>query len=195
MNGDLTMGGAITLTQTTANSTRASSLIGVVSNGTINGNVTLASGGSITANGEGAEGMLIGGNGVVGNITIGGTIRTIGVSTTAVSVNTNTNAIHAEGGLAFGIGASVSNGIEILGAGGSTTTSAGIIVTGTGPAVEISPTLQGASNAATTPLKIGVYTSDGSTAADGNDPGFSFYNRGTCPFSRRIRTSPPPLSQ
>jgi hypothetical protein len=186
LTGNLTMGGAITLDQTTANSTTASSLIGADLLGTVNGNVALPSGGTLTVTGDGGEGMVIGGGGIVGgNLVIGGTIGTTGLSTTTEtqSVITNPNTIYPEGGLGLGIGASVANGVAILGPGFSGDTSAAaasVTVQGLSPAVQIDPGLNSAPlNGTAVPLVIGVYTTDGTTAADTNDPGFSVYNRGT----------------
>jgi hypothetical protein len=179
LNGNLTMAGSVSLTQTTATSTTNSSLFGLLMNGTLNGNFQQPSGSSITVSGMDSTGVLLAGNGVNGNVEIGGTLATRGTATP--TINSSGTAVNPEGGTALAIGASVTRGVAIFGpgySGDSSVTAATVTTTGLSPAVDIDPGLDTAV-AQTAPLVIGVYTGDGVTPADTNDPGFSFYNRGT----------------
>lgn len=171
--GNLTMGGTETLTQTTATSTSASTLFALQMNGTLTGNFLLPSGATVSATGAGATGLQFGGDGVNGDVVIGGTLVARG--TDVPKLNSTNTAANPEGGTALEIGADVTNGVAILGPGysGDSTATASVTSQGTLPAVQITPL------ASSAPLVIGVYTADGSTPADTNDPGFSFYNRGT----------------
>ncbi len=180
--GNLNLGGSMTVSQSTNLSTTASSIYGLYMNGQVNGNIVVPAGGSITVTGEGSQAMFISGTGVQGNITIGGTVTAAGYSTTQTNAaaKINSNTIYPEAGTTFTVSANVNNGIALLGPAfsGDTTTASSVTNIGFGPAIRIDP----ASNLAftqTTPLVIGVYTTDGTTYADANDPGFSFYNRGT----------------
>jgi hypothetical protein len=168
--GDLTIAGTVSASSTSTTQT-ATSMFGLYSLGTIQGNVTVAAGGTLAAAGHGAEAMAIMGGGVTGSITIGGALTSSVVTKQVTSytqqVNTTTNP---EGGPAMNINANVGGGIAILGATtpSSSTVSGSVGMQGTGPAINISPL-----STATTSLTIGVYT------ADTANPGFSFYNRGS----------------
>jgi hypothetical protein len=179
LKGNLSFGGAFTMTQTTATSTTASSLYGLLMSGQVQGNIVLPSGGTMTISGEGATGMSIQGSGVTGSISIGGVLSTVGYSaTTTVNTNTNSNTVYPEAGTALAVGASVGNGIAILGpgfSGDTSVTAASVTTSGTSPAIIINPGIN-AVYSSTTPQAssqvVGVYS-------DTNDPGFSFYNRGS----------------
>lgn len=181
--GNLTLGGALQLNQTTATSTTVSSLYGVLMQGTVQGNVSvLGNGGSIAVTGAGGQGIAIQGGGVTGALAIGGSVSTVGYNgySTTTAALTTTILTHPEAGTALSIGASINNGIAILGPGynGDTSVAGGGVTTqGTAAAVFINPGLNAAVATQTAPLTIGVYSLNG--AGDTYDPGFSFYNRGS----------------
>lgn len=180
LQGDMTVGGTISLTQTTATSTTSTALYGLYDYGQINGNFVQSAGSTITVTGAGSTGLLFAGNGINGNIVLGGSVIANGTTTATQLTNTSSNTTHPEGGSALEIAASVTNGISIQGPGfsGDTSATAATITTqGLSPAVQINPGLNSVTQSA--PMVIGVYTTDGTTAGDTNDPGFSFYNRGT----------------
>jgi len=185
LNGNLTLGGVMTAEQTTAKSTTASSLIGVASYGQINGNVLLPSGGSLTVSGAGAEGMLLAGTGVNGNLTIGGTLATVGISGSAASTTTGitSSTILPEAGPALIVNAGVSHGIALLSSGSVSTQ-------GAAPAIVIAPL-----STATSPLTVGVWTGYTDTLSklqpETSDPGFSFYNRGAVSGSQLSSSNNP----
>ncbi|MDE2265995.1 MAG: autotransporter domain-containing protein [Alphaproteobacteria bacterium] len=180
--GNLTIGGTMALTQTTSTSTSLSNLYGVLSEGTIQGNLSVISGGgAITVTGAGAQGIAVEGGGIKGGaLTIGGSVSTIGFTgyNSNGTISTSITS-HPEAGTALTVAASVDNGIAILGPGYSGDTSvpaAGLSTQGTSATLYIDPGLN-VSVAQTTPLTIGVYSLNGT--GDLNDPGFSFYNRGS----------------
>ncbi|MDE2112384.1 MAG: autotransporter outer membrane beta-barrel domain-containing protein [Alphaproteobacteria bacterium] len=181
--GDLSLGGTIQVVQTTSTSTTLSNLYGVLSQGTIQGNLSvLSGGGAITVTGAGGQGISIQGYGIKGGaLTIGGSVTTIGFTGYNNNLTLSTSATnHPEGGTALAVAASVDNGIAILGPGFSGDTSvaaASVSTQGTSATVYISPGLNSSVTTQTAPLMIGVYSLNG--AADANDPGFSFYNRGS----------------
>ncbi len=178
LHGNLNLGGTFTVTQTTASSTTASGLYGLHMLGQVQGNILLPSGGSMTILGAGAQGMSILGSGVTGSITIGGTLATGAPAPTTSSYYTNTSKIvYPEAGAALTIGAGVGNGIAILGNtyAGQGLASGVVATQGVSPAVVIGP-----NTTLTSPMRIGVYTTDGTPAGgDAVDPGFSFVNRGS----------------
>ncbi len=147
LTGDLTIGGSVTASSTSTTQT-ATSMFGLDSLGTIQGNVTVASGATLAAYGAGAQAMVIQGNGVTGSITIGGALTSSVVAKQITNYtqqpNTTTNP---EAGPAMNIGAPVGGGIAILGpTTPSSSTAAGAVSmqgsdgVGTGPAINISPT-------------------------------------------------------
>ncbi|HUO97874.1 MAG TPA: autotransporter outer membrane beta-barrel domain-containing protein [Rhizomicrobium sp.] len=173
LDGDLTLGGTIAVTANTTTNTNATGVYGVLSYGQINGNVSLPAGGTMTVSGQGARGISIQGTGVDGYVSIGGSITTTMPYQQVTSINQKVNTTtNPEGGPALEVGASVTQGIAILGptVSASTTSAGTLAVRGSGPGVYIAPV--SSSVAPTTPLTIGVYTGD---TADQN---FSFYNRG-----------------
>ena len=166
LQGNLTIAGTVSATAaTTSNNSSASlAMFGLLSNGKITGNVTLASSGTLAAYGQGAVGMLLTGQGVTGTLDINGALTsTILSSSNAYNpnqkINTTTNP---EAGAALEIGASIGGGVSI-GATGS------VKAQGAGPAVVIGSSI---ATAQTGPITIGLYS-------DSADPGFSFYNRGS----------------
>jgi hypothetical protein len=167
--GDIDIAGQIAMTPTSATSTTTSlgNLFAIDLAGTMTGNIDIESGASISASGEGAEGIQILGT-LTGSFTNSGILQTYGVATV-----TNTNNTQPEAGTALGIGASVTNGIYNAGPSTSsdtTTARATISTVGNAPAILINPTINSANP--TSPLVIGVYN-------DPTDPGNSFINRGT----------------
>ncbi len=179
LNGDLSLGGTITVSQTTAASRTDSNLYGLLMKGEVNGNISLPSGGTMTIYGKGATGMSIQGTGVIGSISIGGTLATAGESSSAIASsraysNTNTsNIVYPESGSALVVAASVGQGIAILGPSYSGSSIAAASVTNA--STYLTPTIVIDPAKYTTPtasLVIGVYS-------DSYDPGFGFYNRGT----------------
>ena len=198
LKGNLSLGGAFTVSQTTASSTAGSGLYGLLMEGKVIGNISIPSGGSMAVYGAGATGMSIQGAGVTGSISIGGSLTTIGedlssANATAKSVSSNnSNTVYPEAGSALVVTANVTNGIAILGKSYSSDATASASVTSEGtsatPAILISPGLNDIVDSPTyeggqtAPLTIGVYTgytAAGVTYAETADPGFSFYNRGT----------------
>jgi hypothetical protein len=171
--GDMTLAGSISDSANTTSNTDTS-VYGLLSLGQIQGNVSMTSTGSLTVYGHGSRAMSIQGSGVTGYISIGGTLASSVTSPQVYSytdkVNTTTNP---EAGPALEVSANVGGGIAILGptSSGAGAAAATVSVSGTGPAIDISPALN-SSLTPTGPLTIGVFNPD--TA----DPGFSFYNRG-----------------
>jgi hypothetical protein len=169
--GDIDIAGTLNVLPTSANSTKSSlgNVIAINLGGTMTGNLDIQTGGIVSAQGEGAEGIQLLGN-LAGSITNNGTIETFG--STASNTNPN-NSNLPEAGTALGIGANVSGGIYNSGPSttSDTTTTRSIISTvGDAPTVLINPTIGNATP--TTPLVIGVYS-------DATDPGYSFLNRGS----------------
>ena len=157
--------------------------------GSFTGDIVTTSGSSISIS---AVGTTSGGialqSGLLGNVTLGGSIKASGSGITGVSVSapisdaftnkgtistdsgdTRTTAIHASPGSAVGIGGSVGGGILNAGPanGGDATARATISTVGTGPALLIAPSAGGS----VADLAVGVYS-------DANNPGFSVLNRG-----------------
>ena len=175
LNGNLTLGGTVSATSNTTSNT-ATNVFGVESLGLIQGNVSLPSGGSLTVYGQGARAMSIQGTGVTGYIAIGGTLASTVSSPQVLNYSTKINTTtNPEAGPALEVSAGVGGGIAILGptASGVGATAASVTVSGTGPAIYISPAANTSVTAPAGAMTIGVYT------ADTADPGFSFYNRGT----------------
>ena len=175
LQGDLTIGGTVAASADTTgnNSYSTLSMYGINSYGQIKGNVIVASGGTVSALGQGATGIALNGFGVTGGVTINGTVSTSILNTNSnynyySKINTTTNA---EAGSALEIGASITGGVMVGGATGSAsaTYSGTLSSLGEAATVVISPTYSTMTQ--TGPLTIGVY-------ADSADPGFSFYNRG-----------------
>jgi hypothetical protein len=115
LNGDLTFAGTATATAASTTQT-SSSMYGLWSQGTIQGNVLVASGATLASYGAGGQTMVIQGGGVTGYIQIGGaltsSVTTKPVTSYTQTVNTTTNP---EAGAALYVQANVSNGIAILG--------------------------------------------------------------------------------
>jgi hypothetical protein len=180
--GDISLGGSIVMYQNDVRSTTSSSLEAVLLQGTITGNLTVASGSSISVIGAGAQGMTLAGYGVTGAVTVAGTLQTIGYSSTydskASSYYTTSLTTYPEAGNALSIGANINSGLMISGpAYTSASTSSGTIaVQGTGIALAISPSYNSTVSQSSA-LTIGVYKYNGDL--DTYDPGFSVYNRGT----------------
>ncbi len=178
LNGNMEIGGTITMTPTTANETTSTGISAINLAGPINGNVTIDSGSTIVAYGEGSQGFVSTGP-ISGSFTNFGTLATSGFqSTTNSSTGVEaapTGTSDPAAGSAVAIGGSILGGF--LNAGpdgtGSAITAATISMNGGlgagSPAVLITPALQ----ASPTALEIGVYTGDLGLA------GYSFYNRGS----------------
>jgi hypothetical protein len=171
LNGTLTIAGTVSVTSNSmANS--ATNMYGLQSLGQVQGNISLETGSSLSAFGHGARAMSIQGSGVTGYIAIAGELKTSvnipQITNANQQVNTTTNP---EAGAALEIGANVGHGVAILGPGAGVA-AASVSVTGTGPAIYISPLIN-SSATQTTPLTIGVYDRDTTNG------GFSFYNRGS----------------
>lgn len=179
IDGNISFGGTFTMEQGTATSTSSSGIYGLLLGGEVDGNVYVPSGGTLEVIGENAVGMSIQGTGVKGSVVIGGTLEAIGYtgSTTTSTGTTITN--YPEAGTALAVGASVEDGIAVLGAqysGDSSVSSASVLTYGTSPAFAINPGLN-SSVTQSSSLVIGVYNLDGT--ADVYNPGFSVYNRGS----------------
>lgn len=173
LQGDMTIGGTVTASATTTgnNSSTSLAMYGLLSYGKINGNLILASGGTIASYGEGAIGMYVAGQGVTGSLQINGTLASSVLNSNSNTynytqkINTTTNP---EAGPALIISAGVGGGVSIGGPSAGGTSAAGTVA------------MQGASSAIiiaqqsspTAPMYIGVF-------ADSTNPGFSFYNRGS----------------
>ncbi len=168
--GDIDVAGTITMTPSNLNSTSTSAgnLIAIDLQGTMTGNLDIQTGGVITSEGQGAEGIQTLGT-ITGAIINDGQIETFGTTGTV----TNFNTTHPEGGTALGVGGSVTGGIYNNGpstTSDNTTTRGSIATIGSAPTVLINPTIGNATP--TGPLVIGAYN-------DPTDPGYSFLNRGT----------------
>lgn len=166
--GDIDLAGIVTAAPTSADSTKTSlgNVIAIDLAGTMTGNLDIESGATVTASGQGAEGILLLGT-LTGSFINSGTLQTFGVSSV-----TNVNVAQPQAGTALGIGASVTAGIYNAGpatVSDNTTIRAIISTTGNQPTIVINPAL-GSSNPNTN-LEIGVYN-------DTTDPGNSFINRG-----------------
>jgi hypothetical protein len=186
VTGDLLIAGSMTDEATSLTSATTTSPIAAVNlAGTLNGRFYIETGGSISATGAGAEGVIDLGQ-INGSITNFGVIETIGMSTTLTakqeqeeqqgqSIGTKTTG-NPEAGSALIIGNNVTGGIYNGGPGNGDTTTvrATISASGNVPAVVITPDY-GANTAATTiaPLTIGGYTDP--LGIFGN---VSFLNRG-----------------
>ena len=171
--GDVLLSGTMVLYQETVRSTTSSSLQAFTMQGTLTGDLTIASGGSIEVIGAGATGITLGGYGVSGAVTIAGKLATLGYSSTydssVSSYTTKTISTYPEASSALLIGATISNGLMVSSTGSVT-------ASGTGVAVSISPSYD-TSVTQSAALTIGIYKHSGDY--DTVDPGFSFYNRGT----------------
>ena len=204
LKGNITLDGRLAVTQTTPNSATPSGLYGLLSNGEIDGNIYLVANGtngsSFTVTGANSTGISIQGTGVKGSISIDAPLATLGYSPTATTANTastnqsnQANNADPESGSALEIGASITNGIAIIGPQATTDATPAGSVTAQGstanttaavaakPAIEISPVVNTLTQ--TIPLTIGYYGGPGSGGTfqygDTADPGFSFDNRGT----------------
>lgn len=180
LTGNLTVGGAIALAQATARSTTASSLYGMLLAGKIDGDLVVSSGGSVSVIGAGATGISVQGYGIGGAIAIGGSLSSLGYSSsTDTTTSTTTITTYPEAGSALAVGANVVDGIAVLGpqySGDTSVSSGSITANGTSPALTINPGVNSVLTQ-TASLVIGTYNRGG--AADTYDPGFSFYNRGS----------------
>lgn len=167
--GDIDLAGAIEMTPASATSTKTSlgNVLAIDLAGTMTGNLDIESGATISASGQGAEGIQLLGT-LTGSLINNGTLQTYGVTNLS-----NTNINQPEAGTALAVGASVTDGIYNSGPSTSsdTTTARAIISTlGNAPTVLINPTIENA--VPTANLVIGVYP-------DPTDPDNSFINRGT----------------
>ena len=177
LDGNLLLGGTMSVAPSTADSTTASNMFGVFSAGKIVGDVYLS--GTLQSAGAGATGMHLAGQGVDGALRIAGNLVAQGCNTAcSISANTSTKKVtYPEGGSALVIGSSITNGVYLSGT---------VQTLGTAPAVTINPAVaSGAANQTTpVPLVIGIYRYrdlTDSTAAlqyDASHPGFSFNNTG-----------------
>ncbi|MBS0472413.1 MAG: autotransporter domain-containing protein [Proteobacteria bacterium] len=174
LNGDLLLGGTMSLSPTSAGSTAASGLSIASLAGTINGNVIIAAGSSYTATGMGAQGISVSGtiagcnSAVVSGCTEIGTFSNSGVIAVAGAATRSSTSVNPESGSALIIGGSIAGGILNNGPGSSsdTTTSATIQANGSSTAtLVIAPQLLSA-------ITIGK------DAADLVNPDYSFINRG-----------------
>lgn len=163
LNGDITIAGGI-LTNPSQISSTGGTATGMAVNGSINGNISIATGGSILAYGSAAEGLTILGP-VSGSLANAGTLTAAGTSTPS-SAGTNPQARSALiisndiGGGIYNAGPSPSS---------ASTATATMSVQGTGPAIYISPNALGSTTS--TGLTIGTFS-------DTDDPNFSLLNRG-----------------
>jgi hypothetical protein len=168
--GDIVINGTLSMTPTKENEASNSGIaaIGVNLQGTLNGNLSIV-GGTVSAEGPGAEGIVIA-EGINGEFDNGGTIETVGSLQPDITKTTNPTS-----GIGVLIEGNITGGILNDGAVNASTTTPGtgvISVSGPDPALDIA--------AATANLTIGVVT-------DTNNVGFSFLNRGTI-----IASSPNP---
>lgn len=172
LNGDLLLGGAFSMSPTTANETSSSGVTIANLLGTINGNVVVGTGARYTATGNSAQGIVIAGpiqHCVIVGCTEIGTFAnsgSIGVAGNATRSATTTNP---ESGSALIVGNSVAGGILNNGPSstGDSTVAAGIAANGTNSAtIVITP-------------ESGVAVNIGVDSADAANGTFSFINRGT----------------
>ncbi len=171
LNGDIDIGGAITMTTAQTTQTTTTGNAAILLDGAMTGNLVILPGGSVSATGAGSEGIVVGtttsGGGITGSIANYGFIETSGTSTPSSS----TSVTNPEGGTALDIGANVTNGIYNAGpkATGDVTAAATMGTIGAAPTVVITTAI-GAATAA--PVTIGEYS-------DTTDSGYSFLNRGS----------------
>ena len=175
LEGPLVIDGALKVKSSTTSAGAATNMTGVEVDGSVVGNINvggLLDGGSISAIGAGAHGLVVLGP-VDGSVINNASITTAGSSTAPTTTTGN-----AMGGVAVTLASSITKGIYNAGPITSSDASTGAIPTatiatqGTGPALVISP------SSALVPgeLDVGLYVnSDGTAPAD---PGYDFYNRG-----------------
>jgi len=178
LGGDLILNGTLEGEPSDATSTSSTSLYGLYMAGKVGGDLIVGSTGKVDIYGQGAQGMLVSGQGVAGSFTIEGEIIAQGEKgVDGATAATSTTTTYPEGSLALAVGGSVGHGIEI--------TSSGVVKTvGTAEAFLISPSVAyGAAeytdsdgNSTPASLAIGLYN-------DTADPGFGVYNRGTIAIS------------
>ncbi len=113
LNGNMSLGGTFTMSPTTANGTTASGIVLANLQGTINGNVVVATGATYTAVGNGATGIDIQGplNACAPSTCTGiGTFENMGTITVAGVATRATTGTNAESGSAVIIGNSLAGG-------------------------------------------------------------------------------------
>jgi hypothetical protein len=167
--GDIDVAGALTIAPTSATSTKTAlgNIIAVDLEGTMTGNFDIQPGGTVTATGQGAEGIQLLGT-LTGSFINNGTIQTYGT----INIGNGSTTL-PEAGTALGLGAGITGGIYNAGPStiSDTTTPRAVINTaGAEPAIIIDPALSNPSP--TGNLEVGIYN-------DATDPGNSFLNRGT----------------
>jgi Autotransporter beta-domain len=165
-NGDILIGGSVSVTPTSSTATGGGGVVGVNLEGSLTGNFTVQTGGVVSVIGPGSHayqqlGIL------TGSFSNFGTIE--GLGTTVPSPSTGT--INPEAASAVVIEDNITGGFYNAGpdSAAPTLVRGTIAMTGTGAAIDI---FSGANN--TAPLTIGA-----TTLTDANAAGFSFVNRGS----------------
>ena len=176
LNGDMTFGGSFTMSPTTPNGSSATSIQIANLLGTINGNVIVSSAATLTAVGNGASGISIGGPIMACNISVtpsctetgtfanSGTISALGVATRSSTVK------NAESGSAVVIGNDIAGGFLNNGSATGVDGVTNAVITANGvnaPVLSIAPSLLATS------VNLGAL---GSADLNGT---FGFVNRGS----------------
>jgi len=176
LNGDMTFGGSFTMSPTTPNGSSATSIQLANLLGTINGNVIVSTGTTLTSVGNGASGISIGGPIMACNTTVtptcteagtfanSGTISALGVATRSSTVK------NAESGSAVVIGNDIAGGFLNNGSATGVDGVTNAVITANGvnaPVLSIAPSL------IATSVNLGPL---GSTDLNGT---FGFVNRGS----------------
>lgn len=181
LNGDWNLGGTMSMSPTTANSSSASSSILANLLGTTNGNVIITSGATWSATGNGAQGIVLSGpiNACVNSATVTncageiGTFANSGTITVAGVATRDPTKTNVEAGSVLIIQNSIAGGILNNGPASSSDGTAAATIAGNGlaasPTVVISPNL----------LVLGGQMTIGVDSVDAANPGYSFINRGS----------------
>jgi hypothetical protein len=177
LSGNLSLGGPFAISSTTANESTASGIVIASLLGTTEGDVTIASGATYSAVGNGAQGILISGpleacdTSAVPGCTGTGTFSNLGTLTVGGVSTRSTTVANAEGGSAVVISNSIAGGIlnnGLINSADTTNIAAIIAGNGTVPVIAIGPS-------PTTPVAINI----GIDSADSANGIYSFINRGT----------------
>ncbi len=174
LNGNIYVGGSVLVTATTTTATTNSGAVtGIALNGTMNGNLMIAPGGSVATIGAGAQGVEILGqlNGEFENF---GSLTAAGLAPSTTTTTTPPVTGNPLSGSALLVGNSITGGIYNSGAsnGNTTETGAQILSQGLLPTIDIE---SGLNTTAPVPVTIGTFT-DPDSVITGN---ISFMNRGT----------------
>lgn len=178
LNGNLTLGGALRVNATTANSGTVSSIAIANLLGTIKGNVLISAGAVYSAYGNGAQGIILSGPLTACDTTINATCTALGTFANSGSITVagiavrDPNKTNVEAASAVSVQNSIAGGFLNNGPASSSDGTAAAGITGNGttaaPTLVFSPNL----------LVTGGQMTIGVDAADAANPDYSFINRG-----------------